>query len=110
MSKDQAIAGSSTLLKRSDLDLGVNQRGQGCGDSEGGQAGTAEKSYYRLHRECAREVTARRSGEPLSVIECPSSWAPSCSYISATISDIRRGCDFHLLRIATMSMDSKLGK
>lgn len=87
MSKDQAIAGSSTLLKRSDLDLGVNQRGQGCGDGEGGQASAAENSCYRLHRECAKEMTARK---PLGKIKSlSSSWASSCPYISATIPDTR---------------------
>lgn len=88
MSKDQAVAGSSTLLKRSDFDLGVDQGGQGCGDGEGGQANAAKSSCNRLHRECAKEVTARK---PLDMIKSlSSSWASSCPYISATISDIRR--------------------
>lgn len=83
MSKDQAVAGSSTLLERSDFDVGAGQGGQGCGESEGGQASAAESSCYRLHCECAKEVIARRSG----VIKSLSSfWASSCPlYICYTI-------------------------
>lgn len=89
MGKDQAVARSSTLLERSDLDLSVDQGGQGCGDGEGGQASAAESSCNRLHREWAKYVTARK---PLGVIKSlSSSWASSCPYISAAISDIRRG-------------------
>lgn len=66
MGKNQAVAGSSTLLERSDFDLGIDQGGQGCGDGEGGQASAAESSCNRLHCECAKVVTARK---PLDMIK-----------------------------------------
>lgn len=65
VAKDQAVTGGSTLLQRSDLDVGggnsggTAQRRQSCGGSKGAEAELAKGASDRQHCECVEEVGLR---------------------------------------------------